>query len=122
MGMTKILIVEDNMYNMEVVAVFLESEGYLIQKAKSAEEGIVVAKKELPDLILMDISLPLMDGLTATEILKKGKRTRNIPILAFTAHAMKEDEDKFFLAGCDGFIIKPIERKSFLKMVNRFLK
>jgi CheY-like chemotaxis protein len=117
----KILVVEDNVYNMEVVEVFLESAGYLVQKANTAEEGISSAKKELPDLILMDISLPHMDGLTATEVLKKDQKTRNIPILAFTAHAMKEDEDKFFLAGCDGYIIKPIERKSFLDKLNQFL-
>lgn len=122
MGPKKILIIEDNKYSMEVVVVFLESAGYLVLKSTTAEEGIRVARKELPDLILMDISLPLMNGFVATEILKKDQRTGNIPIVAFTAHAMKDDEEKSFQAGCDGYIVKPIERESFLDEVNHFLK
>ena len=118
----KILIVEDNRMNMELVNDLLEIAGFIPVQAQTAEKGISLAKEELPDLILMDISLPGMDGLEATRILKDDDRTRAIPIIAMTAHAMKGDEDKTKQAGCDGYIAKPLDVKVFSEIVTRFLK
>ncbi len=117
----KILVVEDNSYTLEIAQVFLESAGYKILKTHTGEEAIPIAVNECPDLILMDISLPLMDGLQTVEILRKNRKTKNIPIVAFTAHAMKGDEHEFRSVGCDGYIVKPFERDSFLEQVRRYL-
>ena len=118
----KILIVEDNRMNMELVNVLLEIAGFISIQAQTAEKGISRAKEELPDLILMDLSLPGMDGLEAARILKADDRTCAIPIIAMTAHAMKGDEDKAKQAGCDGYITKPLDIKVFSEIVTGFLK
>jgi len=118
----KILVVEDNRYTLEIAQVFLESAGYMVLKTHTGEEAIRIARKEYPDLILMDISLPLMDGLQTTEILKKNRKTKDIPIVAFTAHAMKGDEQHFHAAGCDGYILKPFDRESLVEEVRRYLR
>jgi len=105
----KILIVEDNPVNMELVTDLLEPLGHELLPAATAEEGIQLAAEALPDLILMDIALPGMDGLTATARLKADPRTQGIPIVALTAHAMSGDREKAMEAGCDDYDAKPID-------------
>ena len=117
----KILIVEDNPMNLELATDLLEASGYVIIQAGTAEEGIKLARAESPDLILMDISLPGMDGLEATGDLKQNPTTKDIPVIALTAHAMKGDEEKSLAAGCTGYITKPIDTREFPKDVARFI-
>ncbi|MCK4339034.1 MAG: response regulator [Candidatus Cloacimonetes bacterium] len=117
----KILVVEDNPINMELVVFLLETNGYSVLKATSAKEGIEIAKKETPDLILMDIGLPGMNGLVAAKILKNDTRTKKIPIIATTSHAMKGDEEEIRNAGCEGYITKPINTREFPKEIARYL-
>lgn len=116
----KILVVEDTPANMRLVVGILEREGYTVSQAVTAERGIELAQKILFDLILMDIQLPAMDGLTATRILKEIDSVMNIPIIALTAHAMKEEEETILASGCDGYIAKPIRYKPFLEMVKHY--
>lgn len=118
----KILIVEDNPMNMELATDLLEASGYIVIQAGVAEEGIELARAELPDLILMDISLPGMDGLEATGVLKQDPATKGINVIALTAHAMKGDEEKALAAGCTGYITKPIDTRAFPKTVARFIE
>ena len=117
----KILIVEDNPMNLELATDLLEVSGYVIIQAETAEEGINLARAELPDLILMAISLPGMDGLEATGILKQDPTTKDITVIALTAHAMRGDEEKAMVAGCIGYITKPIDTREFPKDVSRFI-
>jgi len=117
----KILIVEDNPANMKLVSNILAKAGYETLEATDAETGIQLAGNKLPNLILMDIQLPGMDGLTATRLLKSNQDTRDIKIIALTAFAMKGDEEKMLSAGCDGYIPKPIRYKEFLETVKTFL-
>ncbi len=107
--------------NMELVTDLLEVAGYQVIQAETAEAGIERARAEAPDLILMDISLPGMDGLTAAGILKRDQLTKDIPIIALTSHAMKEDEERIMAAGCDGYITKPIDTREFPKTVAGFI-
>lgn len=118
----KILIVEDNPMNMELATDLLEASGYIVIQAGVAEEGIELARAESPDLILMDISLPGMDGLEATGVLRQDPTTKDINIVALTAHAMKGDEEKALTAGCSGYITKPIDTRAFSKTVSRFIE
>ena len=118
----KVLVVEDNPMNMQLTVDLLEVAGYIVFQAETAEKGIEMAKVESPDLILMDISLPGMDGLYATGVLKKDPDVKHIPIVALTAHAMRGDEEKALAAGCEGYITKPITTKSFVKTVDSFVK
>jgi CheY-like chemotaxis protein len=118
----KILIVEDNLMNIELATDLLEASGYVVIQAGMAEEGIGLARAELPDLILMDISLPGMDGLEATAVLKQDPATKGINVVAMTAHAMKGDEEKALAAGCSGYITKPIDTREFPKAVARFIE
>ena len=117
----KILVVEDNDMNMQLVEFLLEEGGYDIVKAASGEEALAVTREHEPDLILMDIHLPGMDGLSVVRAMKTDDRTRRIPILALTAHAMRGDKDRFLEAGCDGYISKPIDVKTFVASIERFL-
>jgi CheY-like chemotaxis protein len=117
----KILIVEDNPMNLELATDLLEASGYVVIQAGTAEEGVELAKAESPDLILMDISLPGMDGLEATGLLKQDPATKDISVIAMTAHAMKGDEEKAFAASCAGYITKPINTREFPKTVARFI-
>jgi two-component system cell cycle response regulator len=117
----KILVVDDNPTNLKLVSDVLEFEGYDILKAVDAEEAQVVLAATLPDLILMDIALPGMDGLTLTRKLKAEERTRGIRIVALTAFAMKGDDQKAFNAGCDGYITKPIDTRKLPDQVAGFL-
>jgi len=115
---TKILIVEDNPANMKLAVFLLESAGHVVVAATSAEAGLTLARAEKPDLILMDIQLPGMDGLEATGILKRDEATRAIPVIALTALAMKGDEERIRVAGCDGYVAKPIRYKEFLATIS----
>lgn len=119
--MIKVLVVEDNETNMELATALLFASGYAAVQAWTAEEGIRMAREEMPALILMDISLPGMDGLTATGILKNDPRTSDIPIVALTAHAMKGDEAKALQAGCCGYLTKPIDTRAFPKALAKFM-
>lgn len=120
-----ILVVEDNDMNMQLVEYLLEERGYAIAKATSGEEALAVAgdaTRALPDLILMDIHLPGVDGLSVVRKIKGDERTRNVPILALTAHAMRGDKDRFLEAGCDGYISKPIDVKTFVSAIEQYLR
>ena len=118
----KILVVDDNPTNLKLVSDVLAFEGHDILKALDAEEAQLVLTHTLPDLILMDIALPGMDGLTLTRRLKADERTRHIRIVALTAFAMKGDDQKAFGAGCDGYITKPIDTREFSAQVATFLE
>jgi two-component system cell cycle response regulator DivK len=115
--MARILVVEDNPDNMFLTVLLLESAGHTVLSAIDAELGLTLARGNLPDLILMDIQLPGMDGLEATGLLKRDDATRAIPVLALTALAMKGDEERIRAAGCDGYIAKPIGTQAFLKTI-----
>jgi len=117
----KILIVEDNLTNMKLVSDLLRNSDYEVLEVTDAETAIQLAETASPDLILMDIQLPGMDGLTATHLLKNNQSTRGIPIIALTAFAMKGDEKKMLDAGCNGYISKPIRYKELLKTVQSLL-
>ena len=117
----KILIVEDNSMNLELATDLLEAAGYFVIQAGSAEEGIKLARADSPDVILMDIGLPGMDGLEATRVLKQDLATKDIPVIALTAHAMQGDEEKAFASGCAGYIAKPINTRAFSKTVSQFI-
>ncbi len=122
MNPRKILVVEDNDMNMQLVEFLLEEGGYEIVKATSGEEALAITRDgAAPDLILMDIHLPGMDGLSVVHAMKAEARTSGIPILALTAHAMRGDKDRFLEAGCDGYISKPIDVKTFLASLQRYL-
>lgn len=98
----------------------LQAAGYTVLQATNAEKGIVMAETEQPSLILMDVGLPGMDGLTAVEILKRRPRTREIPVIALTAHAMKGDEEKALSAGCVSYITKPLDTRALPRSVATF--
>ena len=117
----KILVVDDNPTNLKLVSDLLEFEGYEMLKAADAEAAQVILTGTLPDLILMDIALPGMDGLTLTRKLKADARTSHIRIVALTAFAMKGDDQKAFDAGCDGYITKPISTRMFPTQVGEYL-
>lgn len=116
-----VLVVEDNAANMRLAHNLLEAAGYRCREAWTAEEGIQVAMGIHPDLILMDISLPGMNGLTATGILKKDPKTSEIPIIALTAHAMRDDEQQAREAGCNGYMTKPVDTMIFYQTLARFI-
>ena len=115
--MAKVLIVEDNSANMTLAVFLLQSAGHTVLSATDAEAGLTLARDEQPNLILMDIQLPGMDGLEATALLKQGDTTRAIPVIAITALAMKGDEERIRAAGCDGYIAKPLRYHTFLATV-----
>jgi two-component system cell cycle response regulator DivK len=115
--MAKILIIEDNATNMTLAMFLLQSAGHTVLSATDAEAGLTLARDELPNLILMDIQLPGMDGLQATALLKRDDATRAIPVVALTALAMKGDEERIRAAGCDGYIAKPMRHQEFLAII-----
>jgi len=113
----KILVVEDNVTNMKLSTFLLESADHEVIAAANAETGLTLARDRHPDLILMDIQLPGMDGLEATALLKADEATRRIPVIALTALAMKGDKERILAAGCNGYIAKPLDYKNFLMVV-----
>jgi PAS domain S-box-containing protein len=117
-----VMVVEDNTANMKLATNLLEAGGYNVLQAFSAEEAVKRAEPEEPSLILMDISLPGMDGLTATKILKDNPATAHIPIVALTAHAMKDDEARAKEVGCDGYILKPIDTRIFYSALSKLIR
>jgi len=117
----RILIVEDEPKNLKMVSDLLRRFSYEVISAQDGEQGIQSARTEMPNLILMDIMLPRMDGLEATRILKSDPDTKHIPVVALTAYAMKGDMERTLEAGCDGYIAKPIDIKELLKTVKQFL-
>ena len=115
--MARILVVEDNPDNMLLTVMLLQSVDHVVLPAVDAETGLALARKEHPDLILMDVQLPGMDGLAATVLLKADQATRAIPVIALTALAMKGDEERIRAAGCDGYIAKPMRMHEFLAAI-----
>jgi two-component system, cell cycle response regulator DivK len=115
--MATILIVEDNTGSMKLATFLVESVGHTVLAAADAEAGLTMARKEHPNLILMDIQLPGMDGLEATGLLRQSDSTRAIPVIALTALTMKGDEERIRAAGCNGYIVKPIRYRDFLNVI-----
>lgn len=107
--MRKILLVEDNEMNRDMLSRRLERKGYRVVAAPDGKEGLLLARSQTPDLILMDVSLPVMDGWEVTRCLKADESTRHIPIIVLTAHALVGDREKAFNAGCDDYDTKPVE-------------
>lgn len=118
---SRILLVEDNDDNMRVYRTILEYVGFEVLEARDGEAGISEARTGRPDLILMDISIPKIDGYEATRILKADPATRAIPIIALTAHALDEDRLRARVSGCDGFLTKPIAPRAVVSEVRRYL-
>ncbi len=119
--MTKILLVEDNEMNRDMLSRRLTRRGYDVVIAEDGQQGVDMATSERPDLILMDMSLPVMDGWEATRRIKESGATKSIPVIALTAHAMSEDRDQALAAGCEDFDTKPIELDRLLEKINRLL-
>jgi two-component system cell cycle response regulator DivK len=119
--LSRILIVEDNAANMKLASLLLEGEGYETLQAENAEAGLRLAREMVPDLILMDVHLPGMDGLAAARLLKADPATRGIRIVALTALAMSGDREKTEDAGCDDYISKPFHHQEFLRVVDHWL-
>jgi two-component system cell cycle response regulator DivK len=119
--MAIILIIEDNAANMKLAKLLLHNAGHTTLGAGDAETGLTIARADKPDLILMDIQLPGMDGLAATMLLKQDSATAAIPVIALTAMAMKRDEEKTRAAGCDGYIAKPLRHLELLAAINALL-
>ena len=119
--MAKILLVEDNEMNRDMLSRRLERKGYTIVIAVDGGEGVARARDDNPDLILMDMSLPVLDGWEATRQLKADEATRDIPVIALTAHAMSGDKEKALAAGCDDYDTKPIELPRLLDKIDTLL-
>jgi len=119
--MPKILIVEDNEMNRDMLSRRLERRGFAIVMAVDGQQGVDMARSEKPDLILMDMSLPVMDGWTATQTIKGDAELAGIPVIALTAHAMAGDREKAMGAGCDDYDTKPIELPRLLEKIGKFL-
>lgn len=120
--MPKILLVEDNEMNRDMLSRRLARRGYDVVVAVDGEEGIRLARSEQPDLVLMDMSLPVIDGWEATRQLKADTATSRLPVIALTAHAMEGDRDKALDSGCDDFDTKPIELPRLLEKIETLLK
>lgn len=116
-----VLVVEDNPLNLELASELLRLSGYRVVQARTAEEGIQLARAERPNLILLDVRLPGMDGLAAVRALKRDAETRHIPTIAMTAQAMKGDEEAALAAGFDAYVTKPIDTRAFPHTVARWL-
>jgi len=119
--MKKIVIVEDDEKNLYLAKFILEKEGYEVIEARDGLEAIDKISKETPDLILMDMQLPNLDGYEATRRIKADERLAKIPVIAFTAYAMKGDREKTLGAGCSGHIAKPIDPSTFAKEIKKYL-
>ncbi len=119
--MAKILLIEDNELNRDMLSRRLERRGYQVVIAADGEQGVQLAQTEAPDLILMDMSLPVLDGWEATRQLKAAPETQSIPIIALTAHAMSDDREKALAAGCNDYDTKPIEFPRLLAKIQTFL-
>ena len=116
-----ILVIEDNQLNMKLVRALLKIGDYHILEAINAETGIRLTREHHPDLVLIDIQLPDMDGLKATRIIKEDPAIKDTPVVAITSYAMQGDEEKAYEAGCVGFITKPIDTRHFLETISKFI-
>lgn len=116
-----LLIIEDDARNRKLLRSVLEVHGYRCLEAVNGREGVEVAKQHLPDAILMDIQMPVMGGIEATRRLKNDPRTREIPVLALTSHAMNSDKERITAAGCDGYLAKPLNLNEVLHQLQRYL-
>ena len=119
--MARVLVIEDNAANMKLASLLLRNAGHTMLCAVDAETGITLARADRPDLILMDLQLPGIDGLAATALLKRDPATAAIPIIALTALAMKTDREKSQLAGCDAYIAKPLRYKELYAAIDTLL-
>jgi two-component system, cell cycle response regulator DivK len=119
--MAKILVVEDNDENWDMISRRLQRRGYRVVRAADGQEAVEMAARERPDLILMDVSLPVMDGLEATRRIRAHAQTQTTPIIALTAHAMSGDRDKALQAGCDDYHAKPVELPRLLAQMEALL-
>lgn len=119
--MATILVVEDNLANMKLAALLLRNAGHQVLAAADAESGLAAARAERPDLVLMDLQLPGMDGLAATALLKADPATSAIPVIALTALAMKDDRARSLAAGCDGYIAKPLRYRELYALIDALL-
>lgn len=119
--MARILLVEDNSANTKLALLLLHKVRHEVQCAVDAETGVAMARADTPDLILMDVQLPGMDGLSATALLKEDPDTAQIPVIALTAMAMKADKEKCELAGCDGYIAKPLRYQELYAIIDALL-
>jgi CheY-like chemotaxis protein len=117
----KILVIEDNSLNLQLVTDLLEASGFGVSHARTAEDGLRQARNDFPELILMDLSLPGMDGLAATKALRADASINHLTVIALTAHAMKGDEEIALRAGCDGYLAKPIDTRTFIRTITGFL-
>jgi CheY-like chemotaxis protein len=117
-----VLLVEDNADNREIVGVMLSHAGYRVLTAHTGDEGVALARSAAPDVVLMDIALPVLDGWEATARLKSDPATRHLPVVALTAHAMPEDRARAAAAGFDGYLTKPIEPRAVLAEVERIVR
>lgn len=114
---SKVLVIEDNELNLELVTDLLEVHGFMVLQARTAEEGLRLARESQPEVVLMDLSLPGMDGLAATRVLRQDPLNRNVKIVALTAHAMRGDQETALAAGFDLYVTKPINTVTFPSMV-----
>ncbi len=121
MTQNRILIIEDNLLNLELATDLLEVNGFVVHSARTAEEGLRMVQEILPDLVLMDFGLPGMDGLSATKKIKANPATRHLTVLGLTAHAMKGDAEIALQSGCDGYLTKPIDTRTFIATIRRFI-
>jgi CheY-like chemotaxis protein len=119
--MKKILVVEDVDFNRDLVVQLLEDKYHVIE-AVNGQEGLELAERERPELILMDLSLPVIDGWEATRRLKANDDLRSIPVIALTAHAMKGDEEKALAAGCDDYLVKPLDEDELMARIANYLE
>ncbi len=119
--MAKMLVVEDNEMNRDMLTRRLQRRGFEVLVAVDGEQGVAIARSEAPDLILMDMSLPVLDGWEATRQIKAAPESRSIPIIALTAHAMADDRDRAMAAGCDDYETKPIELPRLLERIEALL-
>ena len=117
-----VLVIEDNQLNMKLMRALLQVKNYTVHEALNAEDGIEKANEYSPDVILMDIEMPGMDGLSATRIIRLDSNLKDIPIIAVSANAMTGDEEKALAAGCNGYITKPIDVDSFVDTMEQFMK
>jgi len=120
--MAKLLLVEDNEMNRDMLSRRLERKGFELIMAKDGGEGVALAESSMPDLILMDMSLPVLDGWEATKRIKANDVTKHIPVIALTAHAMSGDREKAIEAGCDEYDTKPIDLPRLLDKINSLIK
>ncbi len=118
----RIVLVEDNVMNRRLAQFLLKSQGYTVYEATNGKEALELVKAHLPDLVLMDLQLPELDGFTTTRMLKQDATTKDIPVVALTAYAMKGDAERASEAGCIGYIMKPIDNKDFLERVASYLR